>query len=193
MSDQPEHTTTSARRTKPDELRLPGMLCGATIVVAAFALLAVAMNALKDHLPRIGPGYEQWLSTVAANDVLARIQWAIGDMTEPQFYKSWLASLGLLAGAAIAWWAGTRNKRWAGMPISYGKGVWPWILGFIRIESGIVEPRLRLAAQRTHGNPPSSRSSASPRPWCSSTVADGRCSSLAPSWAQSPPHPWPCF
>jgi hypothetical protein len=129
MSEQPEHTTTSARRTKPDELRLPGMLCGATIVVAAFALLAVAMNALKDHLPRIGPGYEQWLSTVAANDVLARIQWAIGDMTEPQFYKSWLASLGLLAGAAIAWWAGTRNKRWAGMSISYGKGVWPWILG----------------------------------------------------------------
>jgi hypothetical protein len=128
MSDQPEHAT-STRRTKPDELRLPGMLCGATIVVAGFALLAVAMNTIKGHLPRIGPGYEQWLKTVSANDVVARLQWAIGDMTEPQFYKSWLASLGLLAGAAVAWWAGARNKRWAGIPIAYGKGVWPWVLG----------------------------------------------------------------
>jgi hypothetical protein len=126
MAKQP---TNAVPQTKPTELRLPGMLCGATIVVAIFALIAATMTALESHLPRIGPTYQQWLTDVGANDVVARLQWAIGDMTEPQFYKSWLASLGLLAGAAIAWWAGTRNKKWAGIPISYGKGLWPWILG----------------------------------------------------------------
>ena len=128
MTNRPDGTDTAAP-SPPTELRLPGMLCGATGAVAAFALLAVAMSAAQTHLPRIGPDYQRWLTDVGANNVVARLQWAIGDMTEPQFYKSWLASLGLLAGAAIAWWADARNKKWAGMPISYASGLWPWILG----------------------------------------------------------------
>lgn len=127
MTTRPDSTATAPAR--PTELRLPGMLCGATVVVAVFALLAVAMSVAQKHLPRVGPDYQRWLTDVGAEDVVARVQWALGDMTEPQFYKSWLASLGLLAGAAIAWWAGTRDKKWAGMPISYASGLWPWILG----------------------------------------------------------------
>jgi hypothetical protein len=98
-------------------------------VVGAFGLLFAALIQLSPHLPGYGTTYADWMKRVQLGDGLARVQWALGDMTEPQFYKSWIASLGLLAGAAIAWWAGSRGKRWAGMPISYGSGLWPWILG----------------------------------------------------------------
>ncbi len=97
-------------------------------MVGAFGLLAVALSAISPHLGTGGPSYAEWLTSLP-NDPVARIQWFLGDITEPQFYKSWTASLGLLLGAAIAWWAGARCKRWAGTPISYGSGLWPWILG----------------------------------------------------------------
>lgn len=111
------------------ELRLPGLLLGAAVVVGVFGLLSSGLVALSGHLSGVGPSYTEWLGAAASNDVLARAQWALGDVTEPQFYKSWPASIGLLLGAVLAWWAGTRNKRWSGMPISYGSGLWPWILG----------------------------------------------------------------
>lgn len=97
-------------------------------MVGAFGLLAVALSAISSHLGTGGPSYSEWLSSLP-DDPVARVQWFLGDITEPQFYKSWTASLGLLLGAAIAWWAGARHKRWAGTPIAYGSGLWPWILG----------------------------------------------------------------
>lgn len=110
------------------ELGFPGLLLGAAAVVALFGALATGMHALGPVLTERGPTYSEWVQPLP-NDLLTRIQWFLGDMTEPQFYKSWLASIGLLAGATLAWWAGTRGKKWAGMPISYGSGLWPWILG----------------------------------------------------------------
>ncbi|MGC0364582.1 hypothetical protein ABH922_002566 [Rhodococcus sp. 27YEA15] len=111
------------------ELSLPGLILGAVVVVGAFGALAGGLVALAGHLSGIGPTYSDWFGQVGSDSALARAQWALGDITEPQFYKSWLASIGLLIGAALAWWAGTRKKRWAGTPISYGSGLWPWILG----------------------------------------------------------------
>ncbi|NMM91894.1 hypothetical protein B2J88_47765 [Rhodococcus sp. SRB_17] len=111
------------------ELSLPGLLLGSAIVVGIFGLLATGLVALSTHVTEVGPTYSEWFERVGSDSFLARAQWALGDITEPQFYKSWLASIGLLVGAAAAWWAGTRKKRWAGMPISYGSGLWPWILG----------------------------------------------------------------
>ena len=110
------------------ELSFTGLLIGATAVVAVFGALAAGLSALAPLLTERGPTYTEWVQPLP-NDLLTRIQWFLGDMTEPQFYKSWLASIGLLAGATLAWWAGTRGKKWAGMPISYGSGLWPWILG----------------------------------------------------------------
>ncbi|WP_458107720.1 hypothetical protein M1D51_19645 [Arthrobacter sp. R3-55] len=123
----PPPQTTSAP-TPRTELSLAGLLIGATAVVALFGALTVGISALSPLLAQQGPTYTEWVQPLP-NDLLTRAQWALGDMTEPQFYKSWLASIGLLAGAALAWWAGSRNKKWAGMPISYGTGLWPWILG----------------------------------------------------------------
>ena len=54
----------------------------------------------------------------------------MGDVTEPQFYKAWPASVGLFAGAVLAWRAsrGGLHRRPAGQPICYGTGLWPWVL-----------------------------------------------------------------
>lgn len=123
-------TGTASKNAAPqEELRLPGLLTGSVIVIGTFGALCVALARLGPHLSGHGRAYASWMQRVQLGDGLARVQWALGDMTEPQFYKSWIASLGLLGGAAFGWWAGRRGKRWAGMPIAYGSGLWPWILG----------------------------------------------------------------
>ena len=92
-------------------------------VVGVFALL---LHMLAQHSPRVGPGYAGWAQETADNP-LAALRWFFGDMTEPLFYKSDLAALGLLAGAAAAWWVGRRGGRWAGT-LSNNSGLWPWVL-----------------------------------------------------------------
>ncbi|ASN22649.1 hypothetical protein CGK93_22405 [Arthrobacter sp. YN] len=58
---------------------------------------------------------------------MAALRWFLSDMTEPLFWASDLAAIGLLAGAALAWWAGRRGRTWAGS-LTYGTGLWPWVL-----------------------------------------------------------------
>lgn len=113
------------KRARP-ELTLPGTVLGAGLAVAAAGLLALALNAAGGRGG--GGAYEQWLAQLP-DDLAARARWVLGDMTEPQFYKSPIAAVGLLLGATLAWWAGSRGYRWAGRAISYGSGLWPWVLG----------------------------------------------------------------
>ncbi|GEL25555.1 hypothetical protein PSU4_45090 [Pseudonocardia sulfidoxydans NBRC 16205] len=121
-------TTTSTESGTSAELRLPGMLLGAAGVVAVFGLVALGLSAAARGLHGTPGAYDGWLAAVP-HSLLDRVGWFLGDMTEPQFYKSPVATVGLLAGAALAWWAGRRGARWAGFPISYGSGLWPWALG----------------------------------------------------------------
>ncbi|TFF02946.1 hypothetical protein EXW72_23865 [Pseudomonas sp. BCA14] len=58
----------------------------------------------------------------------AWLRWILGDISEVAFYKHELASLGLLSGAYLAWWASKRGKTWQGFSISYGTGLWPWLV-----------------------------------------------------------------
>lgn len=77
----------------------------------------------------------------------------LGDITEPQFYKSWVATLGLLAGATVGWWAHRTRKRWAGEPIAYGSGLWPWMVGAaglsLVLSNLVVGDRLAVGWQPT--------------------------------------------
>jgi hypothetical protein len=118
----------SQARNAPDELQLPGLLVGGTVVIAAFGLLTLGLSAATHAVRPHGPSYDDWLVAVPGS-LLDRVQWVLSDITEPQFYKSPVASLALLIGATVAWWAGRRGARWAGHPISYGSGLWPWALG----------------------------------------------------------------
>jgi hypothetical protein len=95
--------------------------------VALFGGFALALEAIAGFSPRLGAASDGWAAAVP-KDPFAAFRWFVGDMSEPQFYKSELASLALLAGAGLAWWAGRRRKKWAGAALSYGTGLWPWLL-----------------------------------------------------------------
>jgi hypothetical protein len=128
--DDPTATSSAGLDSAPhprQELALPGLVLGGAAMVAIFCGVAALLSAVPTGND-ILPDYPTWLAAVP-DETASRLQWVLGDMTEPQFYKSWIASLGLLAGATLGWWAYRTRRRWAGEPISYGSGLWPWILG----------------------------------------------------------------
>jgi hypothetical protein len=63
----------------------------------------------------------------AENNLFYKILWIIGDMTEPNFYKSYLGGIGLLAGSMIAYALDKKNSKFKGFSIAYGSGLWPWV------------------------------------------------------------------
>lgn len=72
------------------------------------------------------PSYTDMLNSFP--DPGAWLRWVLGDISEFAFYKHELASLGLLAGAYLAWAASRTGKTWQGFTISYGSGLWPWLV-----------------------------------------------------------------
>ena len=58
----------------------------------------------------------------------AWLRWVLGDISEVTFYKHELASLGLLLGGALGYWASHYAQSWQGFSISYGSGLWPWLV-----------------------------------------------------------------
>ncbi|MFY0729346.1 hypothetical protein [Pseudomonas sp. NFX15] len=72
------------------------------------------------------PGYSDMVSSLP--DPSAWLRWVVGDISEVAFYKHEFASIGLLAGAYLAYWASRTGKAWQGFAISYGTGLWPWLV-----------------------------------------------------------------
>ncbi|MDY7533930.1 hypothetical protein RGV33_20000 [Pseudomonas sp. Bout1] len=72
------------------------------------------------------PGYVDMLTNLPQPS--AWLRWVLGDISEVAFYKHELASVGLLGGAYLAWWASRTGKSWQGFAISYGTGLWPWLV-----------------------------------------------------------------
>ena len=72
------------------------------------------------------PGYAEMVASLP--HPVAWLRWIVGDISEVAFYKHELASLGLLGGAYLAWWASKHGKAWQGFSISYGTGLWPWLV-----------------------------------------------------------------
>jgi hypothetical protein len=56
------------------------------------------------------------------------LRWLLGDISEVAFYKHEFASIGLLAGAYLAYWANRTGRAWQGFSIAYGTGLWPWLI-----------------------------------------------------------------
>ncbi|WP_242904374.1 hypothetical protein [Actinomadura terrae] len=106
----------AVRRTSP----LPQML----VVTVGAVLLNLAMTGAQDHLPASGPE----AAVPSGRGIAAWLDWMLGDTTEAQFYKAWLAGAGLLAAAAVAHLAARRRWRGRGFDIAYGTGLWPWAL-----------------------------------------------------------------
>ena len=72
------------------------------------------------------PDYNHMVSNLP--DPSAWLRWVLGDISEVAFYKHEFASIGLLAGAYLAYWAHRTGKVWQGFAISYGSGLWPWLV-----------------------------------------------------------------
>jgi hypothetical protein len=126
VDDAPRRRPDPAARKAAPERGAFGTALGAFAVVTIAGMLALVLHALGQQSPRFGPAFEGWAASTA-DSPLAAARWFLGDMTEPQFYKSELAACGLLAGALLAWWAVWRGKHWAGQ-LTYGTGLWPWVL-----------------------------------------------------------------
>ena len=71
--------------------------------------------------------FETWLGR-APDSLLYRFLWLFGDVSEAEFYASLFGGIGILAFAFLAYLLDRAGSRWRGYPISYGTGLWPWIL-----------------------------------------------------------------
>ena len=75
------------------------------------------------------PDYVQMESGAGARKPGYWLLWFFGDMTEANFYKSYLGGIGLIVGSLIAHVLYKRNSKHQGIAIAYGSGLWPWVLG----------------------------------------------------------------
>ncbi|WP_339540842.1 hypothetical protein [Pseudomonas sp. RA_5y_Pfl1_P24] len=92
------------------------------VVIALTSALIIVWLAFTEPWP----GYTDMVQSLP--HPVAWLRWVLGDISEVAFYKHELASLGLLGGAYLAWWASRRGKAWQGFSISYGTGLWPWLI-----------------------------------------------------------------
>lgn len=72
------------------------------------------------------PTYSDMMNSMPST--WAWLRWVLGDISEVAFYKHELASLGLLLGGALGYWASRYAQSWQGFSISYGTGLWPWLV-----------------------------------------------------------------
>ncbi|CAL9661255.1 hypothetical protein [Streptomyces sp. enrichment culture] len=123
ISGKPSIAWSVARRTAAAPAVRVMLTCLASVAVAlAFVILLESAKTL----PHVLPNYSE-AQAKAYSDIGGFLYWILGDTTEPQFYKSALGGLGMLVGGGVAHTAWKLRKRWAGFPVSYGTGLWPWV------------------------------------------------------------------
>ncbi|TDD38818.1 hypothetical protein E1288_38005 [Saccharopolyspora elongata] len=102
-------------------------LAGLAVVTVTTAL-AVVLTALSNAMPQLLPSNESQ-PYEAYSSIPQFLRWLGSQTTEAQFFKTELGGLGMLLGGWVAHIAWKRGRRWAGFPISYGTGLWPWAVG----------------------------------------------------------------
>lgn len=112
-------------KTLITETRPRRSMADITVLMLGLAsVLLMLWVALSNHWS--WPGYTEMITSLP--HPVAWLRWIVGDISEVAFYKHELASLGLLGGAYLAWWASKHGKAWQGFSISYGTGLWPWLV-----------------------------------------------------------------
>lgn len=113
---------------------VPEFLAVAALGFVLYAGMMALQPVLKSN-ELIFP-FETWLAK-APDSALYRVLWFVGDFTEAEFYKSLLGGVGILSFAFLAYLLDRADSRWKGFPISYGTGLWAWILVSSLIGLGI--------------------------------------------------------
>ena len=100
------------------------------LLVASALLIMTLMGGLSWFYSASAAGYWPGYADMLGDwpSPLAWLRWVIGDISEVAFYKHEFASLGLLLGGALRYWASRYAKTWQGFSISYGTGLWPWLV-----------------------------------------------------------------
>lgn len=100
------------------------------LLVASALLIMTLMGGLSWFYSASAAGYWPGYADMMGDwpSPLAWLRWVIGDISEVAFYKHEFASLGLLLGGALGYWASQYAKTWQGFSISYGTGLWPWLV-----------------------------------------------------------------
>lgn len=96
------------------------------LVLSATALIAWLSLTHHSLWSAHWPDYSHMVSSFP--DAAAWLRWVLGDISEVAFYKHEFASIGLLAGAYLGYWANRTGKTWQGFTICYGSGLWPWLV-----------------------------------------------------------------
>ncbi|WP_263262923.1 hypothetical protein [Pseudomonas sp. RIT-PI-S] len=110
----------------PVRIKSAPLLPAALLVTLALSVLSAGILSSEAGTALAWSGYADMMAQL--NEPAGRWRWLIGDMSEVVFYKHEFASLGLVGGGLLAWWAGRAGKRWQGFPIAYGSGRWPWLV-----------------------------------------------------------------
>jgi hypothetical protein len=116
-------TTTERNRLagrSPLDLAIILLMIGTTLLIVWLSF--TYRSAWEAHWP----SYSDMVSSLP--EPSAWLRWVLGDISEVAFYKHEFASIGLLAGAYLAYWANRTGKAWQGFAISYGTGLWPWLV-----------------------------------------------------------------
>ena len=101
-----------------------GTLTGLLMLSLAITLTVISGKLLA--IDALWPSYGDMMANL--HHPAAWWRWVVGDISEVAFYKHEFASIGLLAGAGLGWWANHTGKRWQGFEICYGTGLWPWVV-----------------------------------------------------------------
>lgn len=68
-----------------------------------------------------------------------QIQWFFMNFTEPQFYASIFAGIGVILGGLIAWILAKKNSKLAGFDVCYGSSsLFPWVLASQVLSLGLA-------------------------------------------------------
>ena len=115
----------STEKNRPGQRSLLDTAVILLMIGTALLVLWLSLT-YRTHWSAPWPGYHDLLT--ALPDPRAWLRWVLGDISEVAFYKHEFASIGLLAGAYLAYWANRTRQRWQGFAICYGSGLWPWLV-----------------------------------------------------------------
>ena len=107
-------------RRSPLDMAILSLLLGAILLIVWLSFTH------RSAWSALWPDYGHMVSNLPQPS--AWLRWVVGDISEVAFYKHEFASLGLLAGAYLAYRANRTGQAWQGFSICYGSGLWPWLV-----------------------------------------------------------------
>lgn len=119
-------TTSEKLNQRQHTARSPLDIAIILLMLGAIALVIWLSFTNRSSWPAHWPDYNHMLSNLPQPS--AWLRWVLGDISEVAFYKHEFASIGLLAGAYLAYRANRTGKHWQGFSICYGSGLWPWLV-----------------------------------------------------------------